>query len=221
VATSDSLSGIAFQLPPNGPNPLDTSSLGTKTFTAFAQDKAGNTASKDCTYRVLRRLTAAGPAKVWLGLKNSDDIGTRFDLKAELYVGQTKVGEGNVSNVFGRGSGFNNAVLVLIPLVLNGSPEVPANAPLKIALSVRNTCSGLTHVSGTARLWFNDAQADSGFDATIMGITNSHYFLRSGSALGTAAGTGPTNTADVFVESKATCPTRPFSTFGSWSITLP
>ncbi len=30
-------------------------------------------------------LTALSPAHVWLGLKNSDDVGTNFDLKAEIF----------------------------------------------------------------------------------------------------------------------------------------
>ena len=220
VSVSDSLSGVASQSRPNGPNLLDTSSQGFKTFTVSAQDNAGNSATKDCTYKVVRKLTAAGPFRAWLGLKNSDDVGTRFDLKAELFVNGTKVGEGQIGSVWGGSSGFNNALLSQIPLILNGTPEVPVNAALTITLSSRDTCAGKTHNSGTQRLWYNDAQASSGFDATLANA-NTGFFLRSGFVLNTAAGPGPKNTIDEFVDNKTACPARPFTAFGTWSITLP
>ncbi len=37
---------------------------------------------------------ALGPATLWIGLKNSDDQGTQFDLRTELYVGTTLVAAG-------------------------------------------------------------------------------------------------------------------------------
>ena len=154
------------------------------------------------------------------GPKNSDDVGTRFDLRAEVYAGATLVGSGLLNGVSSGSSGFNNAKRDSIPLTLIAPVDVSVGSSLSIKLSVRNTCSGTTHNSGTARLWFNDAQADSGFDATI-GNANSDYFLRDGLALGTAEGSGPKKTVDVFVDSKAPCPTRPFTAFGTWSITLP
>jgi hypothetical protein len=98
--------------------------------------------------------------------------------------------------------------------------EIETGATLAITLSVRNTCSGRTHNSGTARLWFDDGQAKSRFDATIDG-TATDYYLRSGSALNTTAGSGPKRTADVFVDNTAACPARPFTPFGTWSIAVP
>ena len=37
---------------------------------------------------------ALGPATLWIGLKNSDDQGTQFDLRTEVYVGTTLVSAG-------------------------------------------------------------------------------------------------------------------------------
>jgi len=95
-----------------------------------------------------------------------------------------------------------------------------ALVPTCLKLLARNTCFGRTHNSGTARLWFNDTQANSRFGATIGSITND-YYLRNAFVLGTGVGPGPKNTIDVFVDGKSACPARPSTTFGIWSIALP
>jgi hypothetical protein len=165
-------------------------------------------------------LTSLNPAKIWVGLKNSDAVGLRLDLKTEVFVNQIKVGEGQLNNVTSGSSGFNNAKLNTIPLTLFAPVEVPANAALKITLSVRRTCFGGGHNSGTSRLWYNDSQANSRFGATI-GDTTSDLFLRSGFALATSPGSGPKQTIDVGVDNKASCPNRPFIPFGTWNLILP
>ena len=110
---------------------------------------------------------------------------------------------------------------------MGGAVPASSGAQLKMKVSVRRTCFGGGHASGTARLWFNGQPIDSGatrdagsrFDATIASSTND-YFLRSGFALSTTAGTSK-NFLDVFVNSAVACPSRPFTAFGTWSITLP
>ena len=105
---------------------------------------------------------------------------------------------------------------------------MPSGARLSIYVSARRTCAGVGHNSGTARLWYNGQPFDTGasrdagtrFGATIGGTTSSDYFLRTNSALTTATGASRTS-ADAFVNNAAPCPDRPFTTFGSWSTTLP
>jgi hypothetical protein len=174
-----------------------------------------------------RTLSALSPAKLWVGLKNSDDIGLRLDLKVEVFINSTSnpaVGTGELDNVSAGGSGFNAALLNTISLALTGSPALSPGDQLLMRPSVRRTCSGGGHAAGTARLWYNGAAIDSGssrdagsrFDATIDG-TNSNYYLRTGFVLSTTAGTSRTS-IDKLVDSSAPCPTRPFSAFGTWSI---
>jgi hypothetical protein len=52
VAVSDGLSGIASQSVPNGPAPLDTATVGEKTFSVTALDVADNGATDSCVYQV-------------------------------------------------------------------------------------------------------------------------------------------------------------------------
>jgi hypothetical protein len=198
----------------------------TYAFYSMARDQTGNVedtpAGPDTTTRVAaaKQLTALSPARVWVGLKNSDAVGLQLDLRAEVLLNGTTIGVGELNNVSSGSSGFNNAKLNTIPLSLFAPIEVPANAALKITLSVRRSCSGGGHPTGTARLWVHDSQANSRFGAMI-GETASDLFLRSGFVLATTPGAGPKQTIDVGVDNKASCPNRPFKPFGTWNMTLP
>ena len=224
-ACTDGLSGVDTCAGPvaSGSN-IDTASVGQKTFVVNATDKAGNPASLSVSYSVVeagsRTLSALDPAKIWVGLRNSDDVGTRFDLKAEVYAGETLIGSGQLDGVAGGSSGFNNAKLDSILLTLPAPVDVAPGSALSIRLSARITCSGKTHRSGTARLWLADGQASSRFGATIGGEAKNYYLLQ-GSRLGNAPGPGPKSTRDVLVRSTAACPTRSFTPVGTWTMTLP
>jgi len=163
----------------------------------------------------LKALTSLGPAQVWLGLKNSDDIGTKFDLLAEVFKNGAFVGSGQLNDVPGGANGFSKAVERTINLAQAGPTGFRTGDVLSIRLSVRVAASS-GHVSGTARLWYDDSVADSGFAATIGGVANS-YFLRSGSVLGNSPGPGPKANIDVTVNRNAGG--NPFKPFGTWSIT--
>jgi uncharacterized delta-60 repeat protein len=164
---------------------------------------------------VANRLTSLNPARIWVGLKNSDDVGVRFDLLAEVRKDGVLVGSGQLNSVAAGSSGFNNAKLDTIPFSSFSPVDVPAGSQLSLKLSVRNACSGSRHNSGVARLWFNDSVANSRFGATI-GATTSDYFLRDGFLLAPTAGPGPKKTVDVQAGAKCS----PFKPFGTWSITL-
>jgi hypothetical protein len=161
-------------------------------------------------------LSSLGPANVWVGLKNSDDVGIRFDVRAEVYRNGTQlVGSGEVASVAGGSSGFNNAKLDAIALTPLAGTTFASGETLSIKLLVRNACTGSGKNSGTARLWFNDSAANSRFEATI-GSPHT-YSLGDGFALTSAAGPGPKKTIDVAAGAKCSA----FKPFGTWSVTLP
>jgi CSLREA domain-containing protein len=179
---------------------------------------------------VCNQVTAIGPARVWLGLKNSDDVGTNFDLLAEVFKNSELTpiaSSGVIPNVPGGGSGFNNAVLRIISLTLTGSPSINAGDTLRFRLSVRIAAAS-RHRSGTARLWYNGAATDTGatrdagsrFNATIGSNPPTDYFLRSGIGfpLSTTAGTSK-QFIDVSVDRAVGG--NPFKPFGTWSKTFP
>jgi len=160
------------------------------------------------------QLTSLGSASIWLGLKNSDDVGTKFDLLAEVLKNGAVVGSGQLNDVPGGGSGFNNAVQRVINQSLSSSQSLCPGDSLSVRLSVRVAASS-GHVSGTARLWFNDSAANSRFTATVSGVT-SDYYLRSGFMLATTAGPGPKSTIDVTVNRNQNG--NPWKPFGTWTI---
>lgn len=207
-----SLSAVACS-PPSG----SSFPLGTTTVACSATDPSNNAASCSFTVTVSPpQLTALGSANVWLGLRNSDDVGVKFDLLAEALKNGAPVGSGELDNFPGGSSGFNNAVLRTINLALSAPVNIAPGDTLSFRLSVR-IATASSHRSGTARLWFNDAAADSHFDATIGGTTRS-YYLTNGLLLSPMLGPGPKNTSDVSVDRAVGG--NPFKPFGTWSVTF-
>lgn len=165
-------------------------------------------------------LTSAGPAEVWLGLKNSDDVGTKFDLLAEVLHNGNVIATGQLNSVPGGSSGFNNAALRGINLVLTSPPYLNAGEILSLKLSVRIATAVSGHRSGTARLWFNDATANSRLTVTIDGAQVEFYLVGSSAATyllqGSETGAGPRKTIDVFVDKAVGG--NPVKPLGTWSM---
>ncbi|QSX77491.1 M36 family metallopeptidase [Agrilutibacter solisilvae] len=168
---------------------------------------------------------ASGPVMSWLGLKNSDAVGLRIDVLAEVLLDDQVVNSGQLNNVNTGSSGFNNALFQTIGL---GSmpAEYLGNPNVAVRLSVRRTCFGAGHNSGTVRLWYNGAPIDSGasrdagtrLNLVANGQASTRY-LRSGSLLSPSAGTTKTS-VDTTVNSASACPNRPFSLIGVWTGTV-
>jgi hypothetical protein len=160
-------------------------------------------------------LTALSPAEVWIGVKNSDDVGTRFDLRAEVLKNGVVVGSGHTDNVPGGSSGFNNAVKRSIALALTSSVSFETGDQLSIKLYAKIGATG--HRSGTARLWFNDAQADTEFDTTLGGV-DQDWYIRAGGGLELTPGSGPRKSIDLFLDRAVGG--NAFKLFGTWTHTF-
>jgi alpha-tubulin suppressor-like RCC1 family protein len=191
---------------------------GVYTVVLMVMDQAEHTTQASFTITVTgQELSALAPAQVWIGLKNSDDVGTKFDLLAKVFKNGALIGSGQLDGVPGGSSGFNNAVSRTINLALPAHAVFVAGDTLSFRLSVRIAVNVSGHRSGTARLWFNDAAANSQVGATLGGVVNPYYLL-NGSVLGTSAGPGPKKTIDVFVDKAVGG--NPFKPFGTWSRTF-
>jgi hypothetical protein len=199
------------------------------TITATADD---GSVTQSFTLAVNSTLTALGPAKAWIGITNSDNVGLRVDLLAEVFlkVGATvtKVGQGQLDNEATGSSGFNNALLKTISVGRIGEPmSVPAGAELQYKLSVRRTCAGTGHNAGTAAFWYDGRTVDSGATrdagsriATTVGAVAGDFFMHSGLGLTGTAGTAKTSVTAA-VTSAQPCPARSYTPFGTWSGPLP
>jgi hypothetical protein len=120
----------------------------------------------DCT------LSGLGDTYVWLGLRNSDDQGTRFDVKAELF----RSGELVASGIAYCVSGVTRNPLKARPVAVPFEPFDPVSLipaeNLSLALSVRigtlpgKVCPG--HASATGlRLYYDGPTTASSFEATL------------------------------------------------------
>ena len=79
-------------------------------------------------------LRQLAPASLWVGLKNSDDQGTQFDLRVEVYVGNTLVSAGVTRCVTGVTRNPSNAkqVAVSFGAISGGVPESGDIVSLKV-----------------------------------------------------------------------------------------
>ena len=174
---------------------------------------AGTDGGGDCSGET---LTALSPAEPWIGLKNSDDVGSNFDLKAEIYKNGDLIGTGEIFNTSGGSSGFNNAHKKSIPLtLLDSGVTFLSGDKLSIKLYAKMGATG--HRSGTVRLWFNDFFADTEFDTTIGGVEEDWY-IRAGGGLETTQGAGPKKTIDLFLDRAVGG--NPYKIFGTWTHTF-
>lgn len=187
---------------------------GTYQVTLTVTDTDGASHPVSISVDVVKQLTSLSPAQVWVGIKNSDAVGIKFDIKAEVYKDGTLIASGQLDSVPGGSSGFGNARLNTIPFVSFSPVDFPAGSSLSMKVSVRNACVGSGKNSGTARLWFNDSAANSQFGANITPNTNDYYLL-DGLVLGTSAGPGPKKNIDVAAGAKCS----PFKEFGTWLVT--
>jgi hypothetical protein len=119
-------------------------------------------------------LSTLGTAVVWLGLKNSDDIGTNYDLRVEVYRNATMVASGQTLCVEGitRNPDLAKQVTAdfgaVTPASFNGTTDVLS---LKVLTRIGTTaagafCGGHGNAIGL-RLYFDAANRAALFDATF------------------------------------------------------
>jgi hypothetical protein len=160
-------------------------------------------------------LTALRPLKVWIGLDIGRDNSVFVDLRAEIYLNDKLIGVGLRRNVPGGGKGFAQARLQTIPLRLLAGPRaLSSHDKLSLVLYAENACP-LASAPGRVVLWWDDAEANSGFGATVDGADRT-YYIRGNYNLGLVPGLGPKSQSSIDVEEDS-CGYQPQFGFGSWS----
>ena len=119
-------------------------------------------------------LTELNNLHVWLGLKNSDDIGTRFDLRAEVYKnGQFLITSGEfycIQNIT-RNPDLAEEVTLSFgsfsPVDFSGTDALSLKILTRIGTNGAGTfCGGHSNAVGL-RLYFDAVSRPSRFDATL------------------------------------------------------
>ena len=171
-----------------------------------------------CVFATLRAVgppvavTALGPVNLWVGLTNSDDVGIKFDLKAQIFRNTTALlGSGELASVPGGSSGFNNANQQTIAMTPVSGAMLADGDALSVKLYVRNACVGSGKNSGRMRLWYDDAAANSRAAVNAGGLVT--YYLHNLFALNATSGGGPKRTIDTQAGAKCS----PYAVVGTWS----
>jgi len=119
-------------------------------------------------------LSALSDLHVWVGLKNSDDQGTNFDLRAEIYRNGVLLSSGATLCVTGVTRNANNAKEVTVaftpfsPATFNGSTDLLSVKILtRIGTNAAGAmCGGHSNAVGL-RLYFDAGDRASRFNATL------------------------------------------------------
>ena len=119
-------------------------------------------------------LDSFSPLHVWLGLRNSDDQGTNFDLKADVYFksylpGSSAVLVSTAEQLCIKGLTRNPALAQEVIMSLPVASYVVGDGEFSLKLSARigsPACGG--HASATGlRVYYDSADRDSRFDVTF------------------------------------------------------
>lgn len=88
------------------------------------------------------KLTALSDLHVWLGLKNSDDQGTNFDLRAELLKNGVVIATGETKDIRGVTSNPTKAKEVTVSFGVISDMAIAANDVLSLRISAKVTAQG-------------------------------------------------------------------------------
>jgi hypothetical protein len=78
-----------------------------------------------------------GSVQLWAGLKNSDDQGTSFDVRAEVYADDRLIAQGETLCVSGLTRNAAKARPVLVPMALLGQEPVVSGAAVSLRVLAR------------------------------------------------------------------------------------
>jgi hypothetical protein len=173
-------------------------------------------------------LTLLTNAHAWLGLKNSDDQGTRFDLRAQVYVNANLVTSGLTRCITGVTRNPARALEAVVafdpfvPIALGPGDEVSVKLSTRIGTNPNGTkCPGHNNAVGL-RLYYDGAERPSRINATIAPDPPADYFLRTTSS-DVLDPIPPTASSPQFKDSPSLnfAGGNPWKDVGMWSRTMP
>lgn len=165
---------------------------GSNTITVFAVDEAGNMSLPVSGVIVVssgNAITNTGPAKLWIGLKNSDDQGTQFDLRTELYINGVLIFSGETLCITGvtRNPSYAKEVSTLFNPITNSTYASGDILSLRVLTRIGTTpdgqkCSGPGGSHNNAvglRLYYDSPDRPSRFGTEISPEPMNDLFLHS------------------------------------------
>jgi hypothetical protein len=205
---------------------------------------ASTSTDNTVTYIFANVLNALSDVHAWVGLKNSDDQGTQFDVRAELLQNGTPVATGLTRCVTGvtRNPTYAKDVVIVwdasFPIAFDSADVISLRLSTRIGTTSTDTkCSGPGGSHNNAvglRLYYDSTNRPSRFDWTLTPDPNTNEYLHSnGNAclnapsanvtMRTFDSTAPTATSPKCKDSTSInfAGGNLFKEIGTWSMTLP
>jgi len=159
------------------------------------------------------QLLSLAPASVWVGLKNSDDQGTQFDLRAEFFKNGALITSGQTLCITGVTRNPNLAKQVSVAFAPFPGVAMSPGDSLSIRFLTRigtnpdgTKCAGPggSHSNAVGlRLYYDGSTRNSGFGAESTGPSVMSYFLHSNTTLDYFDATAPVASTAKFKDSAA------------------
>jgi hypothetical protein len=196
-----------------------------------------DTARADFTMRPLvepapptgRQLSFLGLGRMWIGLKNSDDQGTRFDVRTEVYKNNVLVASGLTRCIVGVTRNPSRALEATIsfdafsPVTFNFGDVLSLRILTRIGTNANDTkCPGHANAVGL-RLYYDGSQRQSLFTAELSPDPPSDFFLHTSNSVDYFDDSAPTAAAPLFKDSQTVSFSggNPWKPVGTWSVTMP
>lgn len=113
------------------------------------------------------RLSTTAPLHVWLGLKNSDDQGTYFDVRAELRRNSVIIASGETKNIQGISRNANQAKEITVAFGSPVNAQFDASDALSVRVLAKVADSGGHNSAVGVRLYYDAASRPARFGATF------------------------------------------------------
>ena len=154
-----------------------------------------------------KTLTFLGYARMWIGLKNSDDQGTRFDLRTEVYRNGSLVASGLTRCITGVTRNPNSALEALVafdpfaPVQINSGDVIALKVLTRIGTNANDTkCAGHNNAVGL-RLYYDAFSRQSRFGAQFSPDPLADFFLHTSGPLDFLDDSAPTGATAIFKDS--------------------
>lgn len=210
----------------------------------FVADESNHRVRVVAGIGAVRSLVALNPAHLWVGLRNSDDQGTQFDVKIELLHNGTPAAQGLqrcITGVTRNPSLATEAIVAFDPfaaVALNSGDVLALTVSTRIGTNADGSkCSGPggSHNNATGlRLYYDAASRLSRFAAEITPDPSENLYLRStGTACGGSESSGVTaRTLDTTAPTATSAKCKnsgsvnfaggnAYHVIGTWSVTVP
>jgi sugar lactone lactonase YvrE len=168
---------------------------------------------------VRANLATLGPVTVWLGLKNSDDIGTYFDLRVDLLKNGVAMATGETKDIRGITRNPSLAKEVIVSFVSISDNQLMPGDVLSMKILTKVTASGGHSNAVGLRLYYDSTSRLSRFGMEITHNPLRNYFLHSDANRYYLNDTSPTATEAKYKDSASVNRTT-YKEIGTWSFVV-